>query len=70
MKAAGDRLTLRKGPLPAMTSPGWNVGMAVKDDSRDLGDEIERIMEGLAKSGELAGVFAAHGVEYRPPLLT
>ncbi len=40
--------------------------MAVKDDSRDLGDEIERIMEGLAKSGELAGVFAAHGVEYRP----
>ncbi len=25
-KAASDRLTLRKGPLPAMTSPGWNVG--------------------------------------------
>lgn len=67
---AGGRGVLRKGPLPAMTSPGWNVGMAVKDDSRDLGDAIERIIEDVTKSGELPELFAQHGVQHRPPVLT
>lgn len=68
-QGSDGRGVLRKGPLPAMTSPGWNVGMAVKDDSRDLGDAIEAIVEEATKSGELPAIFAQHGVQHRAPVL-
>ena len=60
----------RKMPLPAFTSPGWNIGMAVKDNSRTLGDAVETIMAGMAKSGELTAIFDTYGVTYAPPVLT
>src|SRR3546814_5701737 len=30
----GGSLTVRKGPLPAFTSPGWDLGMAVRENHR------------------------------------
>lgn len=54
----------RKLPLPAFTSPGWDIGMAVKENSRTLGDAVEAIMADAATSGELAALFASHGVTY------
>ena len=58
----------RKGPIPALPSPGWDVGIAVKDDSRDLADALEAAMERFAGDGTLVRIFAAHGVTHVPPL--
>lgn len=62
------RVKVRHGPLPALPSPGWDVGLAVKDDSRDLGDALERAVAGLQKDGTLAAIFAKYGVTPKPPL--
>jgi hypothetical protein len=34
-------IALRSMPLPGFASPGWDIGMAVKENSRNLGDAIE-----------------------------
>lgn len=58
----------RTGPLPAFTSSGWDIGMAVKENSRNLGDAVEGIVAGLTKSGAIKTIFDAHGVTYTPAL--
>lgn len=64
----GSRVARRKMPLPAFTSPGWDIGMAVKENSRTLGDAVEQILAGMTASGQLQTIFAAHGVSYQKPL--
>jgi len=54
----------RKGPIPAMVSPGWDIAMAVKDNSRTLGDALETIVADMIRSGEMASLFGGHGVEW------
>lgn len=66
----GDRLKVRRGPLPALPSPGWDVGVAVRDDSRDLGDAIDGMMGELRRDGMLAAIFGRYGVTPTPPLAT
>jgi ABC-type amino acid transport substrate-binding protein len=61
-----ERLVPRKGPLPMMLSPGWNVGLAVKDDSRDLGDKLEAVVAALIANGKIPAIFERYGVVYRP----
>ena len=57
----------RKMPLPAFTSPGWDIGMAVKENSRTLGDAVEEILAGMVSSGQIEAIFAQHGVSYVAP---
>jgi polar amino acid transport system substrate-binding protein len=64
---AAPQIRQRKGPIPALPSPGWDVGIAVKDDSRDLADALEAAMERFATDGTLARIFAAYGVTHVPP---
>lgn len=64
---AAPHIKRRKGPIPALPSPGWDVGIAVKDDSRDLADALEAAMERFAGDGTLGRLFAAHGVTHVPP---
>ena len=54
----------RKMPLPAFTSPGWDIGMAVKENSRTLGDAVEEIVTAMAASGEMKALFARYGVNW------
>jgi ABC-type amino acid transport substrate-binding protein len=68
MVAAPDKLIQRKAALPGMFSPGWNVGLAVKDNSRDLGDRLESVMAQLIANGKVAAIFERYGVVYRPPV--
>jgi polar amino acid transport system substrate-binding protein len=56
----------RKRSLEAMLSPGWDIAMAVKENSRSLGDAAEAIIGAMASDGRLKALFAAHGVEWRP----
>lgn len=67
-QGGADRIAVRKGPLPAFTSPGWDIGMAVKENSRTLGDAVEDIVTAMAASGQMKSLFAARGVTWAPAL--
>lgn len=68
--AAGDRIKVRRGPLSALPSPGWDIGIAVKDDSRDLADALEMAMQQLVKDGTVDGILARYGVSPHAPIAT
>ncbi|MFD2782906.1 substrate-binding periplasmic protein [Novosphingobium pokkalii] len=68
LKDAGKGFARRKGPLPMMTSPGWDVGMAVKEASRTLGDALEEIVGQMQKDGRLAALCQPYGVAWQAPL--
>jgi ABC-type amino acid transport substrate-binding protein len=42
---------------------GWVVGMAVKKDARDLAEALKKAADELTASGEIARIFAKHGVQ-------
>ncbi|MFT4057419.1 MAG: transporter substrate-binding domain-containing protein [Novosphingobium sp.] len=58
----------RKGFLPAMLSPGWDIGIAVKENSRNLGFAIEEQFAAMAKDGRMKAIFAKYGVAWKPAL--
>lgn len=58
----------RTMPLPAFTSAGWDIGMAVRENSRNLGDAVEAVLADMTKSGALKAIFDGHGVAYTPAL--
>jgi ABC-type amino acid transport substrate-binding protein len=45
----------------------WTLGVAVKENSRDLGYAAEDTVGGLVASGEMAAIFRSYGLTYRPP---
>ena len=45
----------------------WTLGVAVRSDSRDLGQEIAVKLTALESSGKLEKIFAAYGVDWRKP---
>lgn len=55
----------RKFPLTALPSTGWDIGMAVKENSRSLGFAIEDIVAEMGADGEMNTIFAMHGVEWQ-----
>lgn len=66
---AGDNaqgVRLRKRPLPAFASPGWDIGMAVKENSRTLGDAVEEIVTAMSASGQMKSLFTRYGVDWVP----
>jgi ABC-type amino acid transport substrate-binding protein len=54
-------------PLPAPRAPndGWAVGCAVKKDAVDLAEALQRAMQSLQTSGQLAAMFEGAGVRWR-----
>ncbi|MFN4239375.1 MAG: substrate-binding periplasmic protein [Erythrobacter cryptus] len=55
----------RTSPLPMLPSSGWDIGMAVREDSRTLGFAVEEIVAAMAEDGRLAALFARHGVVWQ-----
>ena len=66
----GGRLIARKGAVPVIFNPGWNVGFAVKDDSHDLADELEKQMAAMLADGRVKAIFERYGVVHRDPVLS
>lgn len=66
--AKAANISRRKLPLPGFTSQGWDIGMAVKENSRSLGDELDAIVQAMKTSGELAAIFARYGVSLITPV--
>lgn len=55
---------LRKSPLPLVPSKGWDIGMAVKENSRSLGFAVEDIVAEMIADGRMAAIFAKYGVDW------
>ncbi|QPP51670.1 transporter substrate-binding domain-containing protein [Halomonas sp. SS10-MC5] len=53
--------------FPGLVKQGWDVGMAVKHTHRELGHVIEEIIDRMVREGEVAELFARHGLRYSPP---
>lgn len=61
----GTGAKLRKSPLPMIPSAGWDIGMAVREDSRSLGFAVEEIVGAMTADGRMAALFARHGVTWQ-----
>ena len=66
---AGAKASFAEPPMPGIVRQRWSIGTAVRDNSRDLGYAIGNALAEMRQSGELAHIFAAHGVTYVPPPL-
>lgn len=66
--ATAPHVARRKGGIPLLMSPGWDIGMAVKENSRTLADAIEAELATLTGSGALTRIFARYGVTHVPAL--
>jgi polar amino acid transport system substrate-binding protein len=64
---AGVKATFDEPATPGIVRSRWSVGTAVRENSRDLGYAIGNALTEMRQSGELAQIFAAHGVTYVSP---
>ena len=64
VKATNRPYIVSSPPFPGMALPRWNIGMAVKEDSRDLAYKLGDIIIELRESGELKKIFAKYGLTY------
>lgn len=67
---AGSGAKLRRSPLPMLPSPGWDIGMAVREDSRSLGFAVEEIVAAMAADGRMTALFGQHGVTWQAAAAT
>ena len=64
---ANARAAFLEPDMPGIVRKYWLVGMAWKENSRDLGYAIEAALAKMTESGELARCFEKYGVSYIPP---
>lgn len=53
--------------LPGMPRSGWDIGLAVKENSRDLAYALADVVAAMDGDGSLNALFARHGVTRTPP---
>lgn len=63
----GIKAAVAEPPMDGIVRSNWVVGMAVKENSRDLGYAIAAALEKIRKSGELGKICRKHGVTYVAP---
>jgi ABC-type amino acid transport substrate-binding protein len=56
-------------PMPGIVRTGWPIGIAVRQDSRDLGYALGDVLTALIDSGEMQSIYAKYGVQWLPPEL-
>lgn len=64
LKQNGGNYLISSPPFPGMSVPRWDIGMAVREDSRDLAYQVGDIVLELKNSGELKKIFAKYGLSY------
>ena len=67
--ARAEQFPITTVTLPGMMTSSWNVGMATKENSRDLVYAIGDAVAALTEDGTMAKVFASYGVTHTPPPL-
>lgn len=63
-RQVGRPVKVGRPPMPGLEVTGWDVGIAVKADSRDLGYELADTLTAMRQSGELAEIFRKYGLTY------
>lgn len=53
--------------VPGLVRTRWEIGGAVRQDSRDLAYAVGDALAALTASGEMKALFARHGVTFTPP---
>ncbi|MFT6913751.1 MAG: ABC-type amino acid transport substrate-binding protein [Motiliproteus sp.] len=54
-------------PFPNLVRRSWDLGMAVRDDQRELGYAVEDIVGVLVKSGQFERIYRRYNVQYIKP---
>lgn len=67
LKELGGAAEFIQPEMDGIVRTSWTIGAAVDEKSRDLGYAMGEALTQLRESGELAKIFAAHGVTYIPP---
>ncbi|MDR6772511.1 transporter substrate-binding domain-containing protein [Azospirillum sp. BE72] len=67
--ARAEQFPITTVTLPGMMTSSWNVGMATKENSRDLVYAIGDAVTALTEDGTMAKIFASYGVTHTPPPL-
>lgn len=62
-----QRFRLADIPFPNLAKRHWDVGMAVKDSSRELAYRLEDVVTALVNSGQMAALYRHYGVDYAKP---
>lgn len=63
----GNGFTKAGNGFPGMTKQVWDLGLAVRHTHRALGYAIAAIVDGMVRSGEMAELYANHGLSYSRP---
>lgn len=63
----GDKPIIVEPAMDGIVRSNWVVGMAWKDNSRDLGYALQAALENIRGNGELEKIFTAYGVSFTPP---
>jgi ABC-type amino acid transport substrate-binding protein len=66
-KAGDEHLKLAENAYPNMGKQVWDLGMAVHESNRQLAYALEEALEPLILEGELAKLYARHGLTYELP---
>lgn len=61
--------SIAQPPMPGIVRAKWPVGMAVKQDSRDLGYAAGDVIAALQQDGRMDEICRRYGVTYKPPEL-
>lgn len=70
LRLRGIEPVIARPDMDGIVRRDWIVGMAWKENSRDLGYAVQAALERLKQSGELQKIFARYGVTYiEPPIV-
>ncbi|WP_299195414.1 transporter substrate-binding domain-containing protein [uncultured Amphritea sp.] len=66
-KEQGTRYKLAENGFPTMGKQQWDIGMAVAQSYRQLGNEVETVVDQLIRSGEVEKIYASYNLRYELP---
>ncbi|WP_428035065.1 substrate-binding periplasmic protein [Amphritea sp.] len=61
------RYKLAENGFPTMGKQQWDIGMAVAQSYRQLGNEVETVVDQLIRSGEVEKIYASYNLRYELP---
>jgi len=66
-KLKNPRYKLAENGFPTMGKQQWDIGMAVAQNYRQLGNEVESVVDQLIRSGEVEKIYARYQLRYELP---
>lgn len=66
-KADAPHWAMSPLPLQGLPANGWPLGLAIKADSKELGQALEKSLQALRDSGELLAIFKNYGMTLTAP---